>query len=850
MPGRNERLVRLLMTSGCVLGFAAASPATAQSAQRRTSAPKAQPKNEDPGPAIIVTGERNSIVKGLDPLATLDHNALDSIGATSMSDLLRVIKPLTQSADGGDPIFLLNGQRVSSYQEIGSLPPEAIDKVEILPEPAALRFGYPPTRRVVNFITKRNFRQIEASVAAGTTIRPGSSIAEGNFNLTRLHKDQRITLTLQRQHASSLLQSNRHVLPNPQVLFDSIGNITAPNGGEIDPALSQIAGQPVTVVPVPETEADRSSLPAYAAGANQPRLFDLGPYRTLVPRKEEWKAESVLADKIGSLSGSLDLSAEQTTETAMSGPAAVTLTVPASNPYSPFASTVLLHRYLTEAGVLHTRQTTTTLHGGSTLRGAVSGWLWDWTASIDQKLIGGFSENGIDLSPANAAIAAGADPFVPLDPSLLSDRLVDRAHLLTRTMNTKLVVRGMPVQLPAGPLSVTGTVEAERLTASSVTRGADPFNLQLGRTRTEAGIAVDIPLTSRSDHVLSAIGDLSLNGSANARRVSGFGSLYDTTLGATWGPFKGIQLLLQDKRSGTAPDMEKLASPIVHVANVPVFDFATGRTDIVTVTTGGNPDLAAEKKHVRSIALNVKPFPGHEVRVAATYEDTEIRNQTGQIEALTPGVESEFPDLFVRDSTGHLVSVTFQPTNFYRERQKSLNIVVNAGGPVGKKPPGAKNGQDGRPNYYAGAGPTIRFSDRMQLRPDSPKLDLLGGDSVNGWKTARVSGYFYAGIGQLGNSISIDGWGDGDGRVRSPIPTGDLRFSPTFQLNFHATLSVHHFLRKQAWTKHLQLKLDLEKLVHVRQTVRDRNGNVPNQYQPDLLDPVGRTVKFTVRKLF
>jgi hypothetical protein len=570
----------------------------------------------------------------------------------------------------------------------------------------------------------------------------------------------------------------------------------------------------------------------------------------LVPRKEEWKAESVLADKIGSLSGSLDLSAEQTTETAMSGPAAVTLTVPASNPYSPFASTVLLHRYLTEAGVLHTRQTTTTLHGGSTLRGAVSGWLWDWTASIDQKLIGGFSENGIDLSPANAAIAAGADPFVPLDPSLLSDRLVDRAHLLTRTMNTKLVVRGMPVQLPAGPLSVTGTVEAERLTASSVTRGADPFNLQLGRTRTEAGIAVDIPLTSRSDHVLSAIGDLSLNGSANARRVSGFGSLYDTTLGATWGPFKGIQLLLQDKRSGTAPDMEKLASPIVHVANVPVFDFATGRTDIVTVTTGGNPDLAAEKKHVRSIALNVKPFPGHEVRVAATYEDTEIRNQTGQIEALTPGVESEFPDLFVRDSTGHLVSVTFQPTNFYRERQKSLNIVVNAGGPVGKKPPGAKNGQDGRPNYYAGAGPTIRFSDRMQLRPDSPKLDLLGGDSVNGWKTARVSGYFYAGIGQLGNSISIDGWGDGDGRVRSPIPTGDLRFSPTFQLNFHATLSVHHFLRKQAWTKHLQLKLDLEKLVHVRQTVRDRNGNVPNQYQPDLLDPVGRTVKFTVRKLF
>jgi hypothetical protein len=849
MPGGNARLVRLLMASGCVLGFAAATPAIAQADQEQTAAPKPKIKSGDSGQEIVVVGERAAIVKGLDPLATLDRNTLDSIGATSMSDLLRVIKPLTQSADGGDPIFLLNGQRVSSYQEIGSLPPEAIDKVEVLPEPAALRFGYPPTRRVVNFITKRNFRQVETSVAAGTTIRPGSSIAEGNFNLTRLHKDQRITLTLQRQHSSSLLQSNRHVLPNPQVLFDSIGNVTAPNGGEIDPALSQIAGQPVTVAPVPAAEADRASLPAYA-GANEPRLFDLGPYRTLVPRKEEWKAESVLADKIGSLSSSLDLSAEQTSETAMSGPAAVTLTVPASNPYSPFASTVLLHRYLTEAGVLHTRQTTTTLHGGSTLRGAVSGWLWDWTASIDQKLVGGFSENGIDLSAANAAIAAGANPFIPLDPSLLSDRLVDRAHLLTRTMNSKLVVRGMPVQLPAGPLNVTGTVEGERLTASSVTRGADPFNLQLGRTRTEAGIAVDIPLTSRTDHVLAAIGDLSLNGSANARWVSGFGSLYDTTLGATWGPMKGVQILLQDKRSGTAPDMEKLASPIVHVANVPVFDFATGRTDIVTVTTGGNPNLAAEKKHVQSIAVNVKPFPGQEVRVTATYENTDIRNQTGDIYALTPQLENVFPDLFVRDSTGHLVSVTFQPTNFYRERQKTLNIVINAGGPVGTKRNTKVSAGDSRPNYYAGAGPTIKFSDRLQLRPGAPTLDLLSGDSVTSWKTARVSGYFYAGIGQLGNSISIDGWGDGGGRVRNPVAASDLYFSPLFHADVHATLSVHHFLRKQAWTKHLQLKLDIEKLINFRQKVHDRNGLVPNQYQPDLLDPVGRTVKFTIRKLF
>jgi hypothetical protein len=32
--------------------------------------------------------------------------------------------------------------------------------------------------------------------------------------------------------------------------------------------------------------------------------------------------------------------------------------------------------------------------------------------------------------------------------------------------------------------------------------------------------------------------------------------------------------------------------------------------------------------------------------------------------------------------------------------------------------------------------------------------------------------------------------------------------------------------------------------------VRDAAGLVPNSYQPDLLDPLGRTVSISIRKLF
>lgn len=853
MAGEIGRVARpaYLFNPICAILIAglACSPAAAQ----RSGNASTQARSPDEGGSayeILIIGQRPTVA-GMNPIATFDQNAIAAIGATSMADLMRVIRPLAKSTDGSDPIFLLNGQRTSGYQEIGSLPPEAIDKVEILPEPAALRFGYPPTRRVLNFITKRHFRQVEVRTAAGTTIRPGSSTGEGNFNLTRLHKDQRFTLTLERTHASALHQSKRHVLPDPEVLFDELGNVTGLNGGEIDPALSQAAGQLVTVVPVPEAEADRRELSAYAAAANWPRLFDLGPYRVLVPRKDEWKAETVIADRLGgSLSGSLDLSAQQDSERAVSGPAAATLTIPASNPYSPFANNVLLHRYLTEADPLRTRQTTTSVHGGATLRGAIAGWLWDFTANVDRKLIRGRSENGIDVSAANAAIAAGANPFAPLDASVLSNRLTDRAHLLTRTMNGKLVVTGTPVELPAGKVNVTGTVEAEHLSSSSITRGADPFNLQLRRSRTEAAIALDVPLTSRASHALGAVGDLSLNGSANVRRVSGFGTLNDRTAGLQWTPLKGIQLLLQDKSSGTAPDVEKLASPTVRVANFAVFDYTTGRTDVVTLTYGGNPNLLAERKHVRSMGLNLKPFPKRDIRVTATYEDTDSRNQTGNIYALTAQFENLFPDLFVRDSTGHLVAVTFQPTNFYRERQRALNIVLNANGELGRKPPDSKSGKPGgRPIYWAGAGPVIRFSDRLQLRPGTPVLDLLRGDTVTGGSPSRVTSYYYAGVGYLGNDVSIDGWYQSSARVRSDNPASDLYFSPVSKLNLHASLSVHHFFPKEDWTHHLQLKLDVESLINAREKVHDRNGRVPNHFQPDLLDPIGRTVKLTIRKL-
>jgi hypothetical protein len=839
-----------------VLGIAA--PLAAGFAEAAASAqhpgPAQQPPQADQAqgevPEIVVRGERRSAITNMAPLAIFDADAVAATGAASMDEFLRAIRGVTRSADGSEPIFLLNAQRVSGYQEIGALPPEAIEKVEVLPEQAALKFGYPPTRRVLNFITKRRFQQTELSAAAGTTTRSSSTTQKATLGMTRLHDDGRRTLSLEYRRTDRLLQSQRDVLPDPDILFDGIGNVTGANGGEIDPAFSAIAGKAANVAAVPLSPADRS-LAGFAAGADRPRLFDLGPYRTLGPRNDTFKAEAVIADRIGkSLAGSISLSAEQSRDRTLAGPASAILPVPASNPYSPFDRPVLLHRYLIEAATLRQHQTTTTLHGGITLRRVIAGWRWDFTASLDQLQVRGRSERDVDLAAAEAAIAGGANPFAPLDASLLQARLVDRARLLNRTTGAKSVLANTPIHLPAGEVTVTATVEAERATAVSYTRGPNPFDLRLGRTRTEGGIAVDVPIASRRLGVLPFLGQLSVSASANARHVSGFGSLSDTTYGFAWAPIDGVQWLGTVKLSEAPPPLKLQSTPVVRVTNAQLFDYGTGRTELATLILGGNPDLLAEKRRVSSLGLTLKPFSKREWRVSATYEAVTIRNQTAIVYALTPQTEAIFPDLFTRDAAGRLVSVAFRPINFHRERQRTLNLNVNAWGMLGKPPPAGTAKPPQRPTYYAGIGPTIKFSDRLQLRPTTPELDILNGDTVTGAGTARAFGYAYGGINYLGNGLTFDAWYGGASRVRSANPAADLHFSPIFRLNVGGSLSIHHFLPHEDWTRHLQLKLDVNNVGDAHQHVRDGNGRVPNRFQPDLLDPIGRTVSLTLRKQF
>lgn len=150
------------------------------------------------------------------PVDTLDAADIQAIGATSIADLLAAISPQTGSArgrgGGGQPIFLVNGIRIGSPREFRSYPPEAIEKVEVFPEEVAQRFGFPPDRRVVNFVLKNKFSSREIELEYEQPDRGGYSRTEQELSMLRIADGGRLNLSLELSDVSLLTEGERGVI--------------------------------------------------------------------------------------------------------------------------------------------------------------------------------------------------------------------------------------------------------------------------------------------------------------------------------------------------------------------------------------------------------------------------------------------------------------------------------------------------------------------------------------------------------------------------------------------------------------------------------------------------------------
>ena len=760
---------------------------------------------EDDSDTIVVVGAkpRGSVIGDIPPENVLTPADVRATGATDVTELLDALAPQIGSARGrgGErPIMLLNGQRISSFRELRDLPTEAISRVEILPEEVALKYGYRADQRVVNIVLRERFRSTVARVEGSASTEGGYGAGEAELTRLMIGKDSRTSLNLDIEANSGL------------------------------------------------TEAERDILLEDSSEDSEPDPRDA---RTLLGSGRQITATVTHNRQIGTVGATVNAEVERNQGRSLVG----------------------LGESLLEPLARDT--TRESAHAGMALNGNVGDWRWSVTGNADAAR--NVTETDLDVASRDRAVSS------------------------TLSGDIDAVANGNLFRLPAGDAGATVRVGASTIHLDNDRRrDGSEFSTTLGRTRGTAALNLDLPI-SRRNRDFAALGSLTLNGNAGVEQLSDFGTM--TTLGAglNWSPLDRLNLLASWTREEGAPTVQQLGDPVLDTPEARIFDFTTGETVLVTAITGGNRELEADRRDVLKLGGNWKPFEETDLRLRVDYVRSRLTDPISSFPGPTAALEAAFPERFVRNSAGELVSVDLRPVNFDSARRDTFRLgfdfskslksappspaVIEAfratraaagqgapteGGPPpggGPPPDDALIVRDGPPSgggRFFGGGreggrltfsltDTITLVDEVTIRPGVPKLDYLDGDAVGQsggrprHEVEAQAGYFNNG---LGARLAAN-WRSGS---RVNTATGDeLRFSPlaTFDLRLFANLGQRlDLVAKHPWLRGTSLRFEVSNLFDSKPGVRNSLGDIPFGYQADLLDPLGRTVSVTFRKLF
>lgn len=792
------------------------------------------PENDDENEIVVTAASmRGEVQSAQPPVLVLDEEEIASYGVDSISDLLSAISPQTGSGRGrssGPPAILLNGQRISSFRELRSLPPEAIRRLQVLPEEVGLRYGFRPDQRVVNFILKDKFSSRTAAGEYNLPTRGGYDNWELEGGLLQIDSGTRMNFDAKIVQTTMLTEDERNIQRDPD---------TYP-----------------TVSTDPE-----------------PTRF-----RSLEPWNREISLNGTSNKALGKdgLNGSFTLNGAYTrTDTrSLSGVDSVILTAP--------DGAQALRRI---DDPLETRVGADAFETGLAYNRAISGWQFtgtldagytDSTTTIDKRAD---TSGLVDAAESGALSITG--PLPALAPAG-----EDKARSKDLTASSLATIQGRPFWMPAGDAALTVMAGFDYDHSNNTDTRSTTGAVRLERSDLSAGANLVLPLTSRRENVLGAIGDLTLNVSGAVNELSDFGTLTDWSAGLTWSPTGKLSFNASYIVDEEAPTLAQLGNPTTVTYNVPVYDYTRGESVLVSIVGGGNPDLLAEKRSDIKLSANWElPF-FQRSNLLVEYFRNRSNDVTQAFPLLTPSIEAAFPDRVTRDVTGQLVAIDRRPVTFDEIESSSMRWGFNVSGSLGQS--AEQSGQQrsggggpaggGRPEGAGAGGPpgggmpglgrggrgsrwnlsvyhTWRFVDQVTVASGGPVLDQLDGDAIAAGGVPRHSVELEGGMFKNGYGLRLKGEWNAPATVNGSGAQGssDLRFGSTFALGLRLFMNLGQqasLVEKVPFLKSTRVAFTVDNLLDQRQKVTDENGNTPLAYQPAYREPQGRVIGIDLRKMF
>ncbi|MDZ7588937.1 MAG: ABC transporter ATP-binding protein [Parasphingorhabdus sp.] len=816
LPSTNYRMLLSSSTMAIIMFAASAAPIAAQTVADTGNSGYDSSDNE-----IIVSATRirGSVTTDLAPVLELDEAAIASYGAASIIDLVSDLSTATGSArgrGGGQPVVLVNGQRVSGFREIRNLPPEAVLRVQIFPEELALQYGYRADQRVINFILKDDYTSFDAELEYGVPTRGGLGKSEIESTFTKIGKNSRLNLDVEYQDTTTLTEAERGVIQSP-----------------ISPDADNAAFRTL-IAPTQQLQLNGTYSRSFDNGAN----ISLNAAYTLAETR------------------------------ALKGLPGALLTDPAGN-------TAL--RLFTGLEPIAGDDKTDTLQFGATAGGNIAKWRWTLTADYTRGLTNTLTDQTGDVAVLQAAAANGnIGLFDPIPAALIPVSTQDSARALSSTLNTLATLSGTLAESDAGPVTATisGGYNQQSLDTDSIS-GNVPASANLNRDNVNSAVNLNIPLLDPRGPSGSPVGEFSVNGNVGYSELSDFGGLGEFGFGLVWKPFRSLTLTASMIGDEAAPSIQQLGNPLIITPSVPTFDFRNGISVLASITTGGNRALLSERQRDIKLSATYEPQWLDGMTFLAEYFRNNSKNVASPFPLLTPEIEAAFPERVTRDTNGRLLAIDQRPVNFAQVTAKRIRFGFDFSKRFGRpqRSEGQGQGGGGRGGADRGGGgstpglpgrdggrwqvslyDTIELESRILIRPGVTELDLLGGSatgSSGGTPRHTINldgGWFNNGIGmrffgKYQSATTVDG----------ATAAGNLRFGDLATVNYRLFVNLDqrgNLTKKMPFLKGSRIALRIDNLFDDIQDVRDANGLVPLRYQPGLIDPLGRYVELSFRKRF
>jgi len=821
---------------------------------------------EDVVEDIVVTGqrERGAVIGDIKPEQQLNAADVRALGISSINDLLTELGPQLRSASGKPPVTLLEGKRISSFREIASIPAEAIARVDILPEEVGLRYGYGADQKVMNIVLRQRFRAFTGELTGRIPTAGGGKTGEVEGGFLGIRHGERINLHAEYSSTARLLETERGIEEeeSPARTLRPFSQELTVDGSYHKPLTERTQATINGEVTTTRTEANVGlalpsvTIPASTAYATGPNDSSFLPFVDGIGALS--RSNSTQSGKLG-LTVNAERSAGQWTLTATyernesrgltarpfnlaSYADAVAEGDPLADPVLPVAPAFLIGRPADETGsrsdtanvdFIYNRNLFKLPAGDVSATVHVSGAIMELESTLDRDLIvtgkniGRHSGSGSISLDLPISRADGALGRLSANANAGIDQLSDAGTLrsfgggLNWTPHKGVAlsasyrddeVAPTPQQLGDPQLYtqnvlVFDNIRGETALVTTISGG----NPGLNALRNQA-LRLGMVLSPLDDPNLRF--SLDFNHRVNRRGITSFPGITEATAAAFPDRFQR-----DDEGRLTLVDLRPI-------------NIVDQKRDSLRWGINISKRLKTPQSQIDAMRASFQ-------QRRARDGEPGNRNRPAGAEGASAGDQ--------------LAANSMAPASGSEAPPAAANAGGRRGGPGGRGGFGGRQAGGGRLTFALYH--EVALTNSTQLLPNLPVLDLLDGDSLGGGAgPSRHEVEVQAGFSQSGYGLRLKGEWKSASHVNgvAGVPSSQLRFGDiaTVNLRLFANLSqMPSLVDKVPFFRGARLQVSFDNLFDTRQHVTDGNGDVPLAYRAAFIDPVGRSVRVSFRKL-